>query len=51
MSKNKHQNVAKIGRFWPVFQNCQFGVKIGVNFGWFLGCILGVFLNTCFGVF
>ena len=51
MSKNKHQNVAKIGRFWPVFQNCQFGgqnrgqfwVVFGVYFGGvfehlFLGC-------------
>ena len=38
MSKNKHQNVAKIGRFWPVFQKWPFwGVKIGVIFGVFLG--------------
>ena len=48
MSKNKHQNVAKIGRFWPVFQNCQFGGQNRGQFWVVFGVHFGVFLSTCF---
>ena len=37
MSKNKHQNVAKIGRFWPVFQKWPFGGQNRGQFWVFLG--------------
>ena len=44
MSKNKHQNVAKIGRFWPVFRNGQFGgPKWAQNRGQNRGVFGGIF--------
>ena len=50
--KNKHQNVAKIGRFWTVFQKWSFWGPNGGHFGVVFGVYFeGVFEHLFLGCF